>query len=71
MDHLTQRNAILEHLRNKGSITTLEAVLELHIMDSRKRISELRRDGHDIPDEWETSKAGKRYKRYFGHNLAV
>jgi hypothetical protein len=60
-----QGKAILEHIRKNGSITSLTAVLELHILDCRKRISELRRDGHQIIDQWEKSQNGKRYKRYY------
>lgn len=70
-DHRSQRSKILDYMRKHGSITTLEAMQELIILDPRKRISELRDEGYDIPDEWEKSASGKRYKRYYGRNLPL
>jgi len=60
-----QRKTILDHIKEKGSITSLTAVYEHNILDCRKRISELRRAGHNIQDTWEKSISGKRYKRYY------
>ena len=52
-----------------GGITGIEATNIVHIMDYRKRISEMRRKGINIGDEWQrkTDKNGMpvRYKRYF------
>lgn len=45
---LTQRDKILKHLQLYGTITSLEAVYRYGILDGRKRISELRRMGHNI-----------------------
>jgi hypothetical protein len=45
---LTQRDKILKHLQLYGTITSLEAVYKYGILDGRKRISELRRMGHNI-----------------------
>lgn len=60
----TQRDKVLEWLRNYGELTTREAVLELNIMSPPKRIEELRKDGHAIRTEYKTSASGKRYGVY-------
>ena len=47
---LSQREKILKHLQLYGTITTLEAAYKYGTLDSRKRISELRRMGDNITD---------------------
>ena len=59
-----QQSAIIAHINIHGSITGREAVLELNMLDLRKRISELRRLGYVITDIWEDHEDGK-HKRYF------
>ena len=59
-----QQNQIIEFIRANGSMTGNDAVYTLKMMDYRKRISELRQMGYDIPDIWEPHEGGK-HKRYF------
>lgn len=69
MDKANQRMRILNYMKQNGGITGIEATNLLHIMDYRKRISEMRRNGINIGDEWQskTDRYGMpvRYKRYF------
>ncbi|MCD7723713.1 MAG: helix-turn-helix domain-containing protein [Clostridiales bacterium] len=65
----TQKEQILDYMRRNGSITSLEAVACLGIIDMRKRISEIiAEDGIKITKTPETGKNryGKscRYIRY-------
>lgn len=67
---MTQRERILRHINDYGSITGMEAVNEYGIMHLASRISEMRMDGIDIIGEMETSKnrygepvSYKRYRR--------
>ena len=48
MNKETQKKKVLHYLDQHGSITTFEAVTELHIMSIAKRIEELRKDGYHI-----------------------
>lgn len=48
---ITNHEAILMYLEERGSMTTYEGVTELGIVDVRKRISELRKLGHNIVSE--------------------
>lgn len=59
-----QQARIIAHMVAHGSITGKEAVTKLGMLDLRKRISELRRLGWDIVDEWEEHDDGM-HKRYF------
>ena len=52
MNKETQKKKVLEWLDQYGSITTFEAVTELHIMSLPKRIQELRKDGYNIDTHW-------------------
>lgn len=45
---MTQAARILRHLRDYGSITSLEAVNEYEIMRLASRVCELRRKGYNI-----------------------
>ena len=45
---MTQKQRVLEHLKSGGEITSFEAMVGMGISDLPKRISELRRDGHNI-----------------------
>lgn len=66
---LTQRRQILQYCKENGSITIREASDYFHMNSASKRISELRRLGYEVQDEWETninsSGKKKRYKRYY------
>lgn len=72
MNKVTQKDLVLEYLKEKGSITTMEAFTELYICDLQKRIQQLR-ETYDIQDEWIHKKNiyGKpiKYKRYWINGL--
>jgi len=66
---MTQNEAILDHMKKAGSITQREAMIDHSIQSLTKRISELRREGHDIESEVRTHPiTGQRYTRYFMNN---
>lgn len=52
---MTQNERIIKYLRDFGTITTLEAVLDLGILRLGARISELRKQGWKIKDKFETT----------------
>ncbi|WP_306460534.1 helix-turn-helix domain-containing protein [Herbaspirillum sp. VT-16-41] len=47
-----QRQRLLETIQKRGSVTTMEAVRFLEIVDPRPRISELRAEGWHIVRSW-------------------
>lgn len=59
-----QTAVVLDWLRNKGELTTMQAVIELGVMSLPRRIMELRRAGIEISMEYRTSASGKRYGVY-------
>jgi hypothetical protein len=52
---MTQEKAVLDYLKSGKTLTTLEAMKELSIVDLGKVVSTLRRKGHNITS---TSKTG-------------
>lgn len=52
----TQCERILRHLRDFGTITSMEAVQEYGIMRLASRINDLRKQGYDIITETATGK---------------
>jgi hypothetical protein len=60
MKTLTQKDRIIRHLNDKGSITALEAMKEYGIMRLTSRISELKDEGYNIRSEFVSAK--NRYK---------
>lgn len=52
----TQCDRILRHLKDFGSISSLEAVSEYGIMRLAARISDLKKKGYDISSETKTDK---------------
>ncbi|MBQ9228757.1 MAG: helix-turn-helix domain-containing protein [Eubacterium sp.] len=66
---LTQNDRVIQYMRDFGSITTREAMLDLGCMRLASRIHELRRDGFPIGDKLESAKnrygETVSYKRYF------
>ena len=52
----TQCDMILRHLRDYGSITSLEAITEYGILRLASRISDLKNQGHNIVSETATGK---------------
>ena len=61
---VSQKLMILNHLKNKGSISALEALSLYRINRLAARIEELRRSGHDIETDMKADLTGKRYARY-------
>lgn len=59
-----QLTVVLDWLRNKGELTTMEAVTELGVMSLPRRIMELGRAGIEISMEYRTSANGRRYGVY-------
>ncbi len=60
----TQNEMILHHLKEHGSITTIEAFTLYGITRLSGRIWELRKN-HNIEGVKETNRNGKTYARYF------
>ena len=56
MKTLTQKDRIIRHLNDKGSITALEAMKEYGIMRLTSRICELKDEGYNIRSEFGSSK---------------
>ena len=59
-----QTDLVLGYLKAFGSLTTIQAVEELHIMALARRVMELRRAGYQIDMEYKTSENGNRYGVY-------
>jgi hypothetical protein len=68
---MTQCEQILRHLRQEGSITQREAARRYEIYRLAARIYDLRREGHQIEKELETSDTGKSYARYYLNQPAL
>ena len=62
-NRLTQKERVLKYLQDFKSITSLECVYRLNIVDLQHAIMELRKDGYNITDTWEKSETAV-YKRY-------
>jgi hypothetical protein len=56
---MTQKKQVLNHLINKGSLTSLEAVQHYHIMRLSERIRELKSDGWLITKTEHKSESAK------------
>lgn len=54
--NLTQCDRVLRHMRDYGSITSLEAMKDYGIMRLASRISDLKRKGYSIATQTETGK---------------
>lgn len=61
---LRQRDQILRHLRDRGSATVYELVLEYNIMSPTRRITDLRQAGYPIKSitEYRTNSYGEKVK---------
>lgn len=64
---ITQCDMILRHLRDYGSITSLEAITEYGILRLASRINDLKRSGHNIMSE--TKKGSNRYGDTFHYSV--
>lgn len=66
---ITQKDRILEYIRNFGSISSFEAYANLGITQLGARIDQLKKEGYEFKTEWEsnTNRFGERtdYKRYY------
>ena len=56
MKTLTQKDRIIRHLKDKESITSLEAMQEYGIMRLTSRVCELKNEGYKIRSEYISSK---------------
>lgn len=65
---MTQHQRIVEYMRKNGSITALQAMLNLGCMRLSSRISELKKQGYKIKSEFveDKNRYGDKvhYKRY-------
>ena len=61
---MTQEEVVLEHMRRRGSITSMEAFEDHGITRLSGRIFDLRKAGYNIDLLWETRQYGTRYGRY-------
>ena len=61
-----QCTAILEYIRQNGSITGMESVKNLGILNYKARINELREDGWPIVTTYETRVDGAGNRTRFG-----
>ena len=61
----TQRERVLDYMRKYGSITTLDAVLDLGVLRLASRINEIKRIGIPIKKDW------TRVKNRFGEDCKV
>lgn len=68
-EKLTQAQKVLKYINDFGSITSLQAFMDLGIIQLPKRIFELRHSGIDIRSDWikVTNRYGEQteVKRYF------
>ena len=62
---MKQHEQILTHLRKAGGLSVREALVDYSIQSFTKRISELRKEGHDIVGiKSNHPVTGQRYTRY-------
>lgn len=65
---LTQKDRIINYIREFGSISSWEAYADLGITQLGARIDQLKKDGYEFVTEWEnkTNRYGEptSYKRY-------
>lgn len=59
----SQNVRLMQHMRNRGSITSMMAFKRYAITRLAARIDDLERDGHLINSVW-VQRNGKRYKAY-------
>lgn len=62
-----QCRMVLAYLRKNGSMTTMDACVDLNVLSPAKRISELRNDGYNIETFYKRTSLGKRYGIYVLH----
>ena len=66
---ITQRDRVINYIREFGSISSWEAYKDLGITQLATRIKELKEQGYEFKTEWEssTNRYGEKtdYKRYY------
>lgn len=66
---ITQRDRVINYIREFGSISSWEAYKDLGITQLATRIKELKEQGYEFRTEWEssTNRYGEKtdYKRYY------
>lgn len=66
---ITQKDRILEYIRNFGSISSFEAYANLGITQLGARIDQLQKEGYQFKTEWEQKKnrygEDVSFKRYY------
>lgn len=66
---ITQKDRILQYIREFGSISSWEAYSELGITQLGARIDQLKKEGYQFKTEWESgaNRYGEKvdYKRYY------
>lgn len=66
---ISQKQRIINYIREFGSITSYEAYSDLGITQLGARIDQLKKEGYEFKTEWEsnTNRYGERtdYKRYY------
>jgi len=66
---MTQKETLLKYLKENESITSIDCVVKLLIIDLQGVIRDLKEDGYTILDKWEKRinlfGEKKRFKRYF------
>lgn len=60
-----QTERVLSYMRRNGSITTLDAMLDLGVLRLASRISELKKDGYTIKRDW------VKVKNRFGEECSI
>lgn len=66
---MTQEQQVYDYIKNHGSITTMDAFIDLRITRLSAQIFNLKEelkveDKERIVDEWEYGESGKKWKRY-------
>ena len=66
---MTQKETLLKYLKENESITSLECVTKLFIIDLQGVVRNLKQEGYTILDKWENRVnlygQKKRFKRYY------
>lgn len=66
---ITQRDRVINYIREFGSISSWEAYKDLGVTQLATRIKELKEQGYEFRTEWEssTNRYGEKtdYKRYY------
>jgi len=66
---ITQRQRIINYIRQFGSITSYDAYSDLGITQFATRVKELKEEGYHFKTEWESKKnrfnESVTYKRYY------